>query len=600
MLRLHDSARVAGQAPCQAAPSAFRAQAGRSAPRKSARRQRIAGRRSAAAASPERGERGSLLSKVGSALLWLLAISPSARVDRILRTEPDVALIDAGPEVRLRNWFDRPYDDAIAAARTCYSPRVIDADEVTERQRRNIGPLTFEGGHHTVYQHATFEFSISGVSRQLVWCFLHGFPFYNTEQQSQRYVRLDEARAHVPPALGGEARAVFERAVERAWRAYRELTDRLAPATRAILAELWRLDRRKNEAFGRDVAKEAEKKAIETARYVIPVACHTAMVYTVSGIVLHRLRRMAAACEAPDEARDVVARMLAEVERVDPAFFREVGEPPLRAEQALENQVAAPGPGDAASLEAFDKSLGGRRSRLVDWSPRSPRVVAEAIRRVIGRGDLDDDEALALALDPARNPHRLDTLNVSAHVPVMRALEHAHYSFRKKLSHSADSQDQRHRMVPGSRPLLSRTVPAAVDVVEPELIQADPACHVLFQEAVAEAWEARARLLALGVAPELSLYVLPNALAVRLEESGSLLHLLHKWTLRTCLNAQREIYEASMDELDQVRAVHPELVRHVGPPCFVRDGLARPRCTEGSHFCGIPVWRSFPDVERRI
>ena len=510
-----------------------------------------------------------------------------------------MAVLSAGPEVRLRNWFERPYDDAIAAARTCYSPRVIDADEVTEGQRRNIGPLTFEGGHHTVYQHATFEFSLSGISRQLVWCFLHAFPFYNTEQQSQRYVRLDEPRAHVPPALGGEARALFERSVEQAWEAYRELTTRLRPVTRALLAELWRLDR-KSEAFGRNVEKEAEKKAIETARYVIPIACHTAMVYTVSGIVLHRLRRMAAASEAPDEARDVVERMLAEVARVDPAFFVEVGEPPLRAEEALENQVAPPGLGDAAALEAFDKSLGGRRSRLVDWSPRAPQLVADAIRRVLARADLDDAEALALALDPVRNPHRLDTLNVSVHVPVMRALEHAHYAFRKKLSHAADSQDQRHRMVSGSRPLLSRSVPAAVDVVEPELIRADPACHARFREAVEAAWDARARLLALGVAPELALYVLPNALAVRFEESGSLLHLLHKWTMRTCLNAQREIYEASMDEVEQVRAVHPELARHVGPPCFVRDGLVRPRCTEGSHFCGIPVWRSFPDVERRI
>jgi thymidylate synthase ThyX len=155
-------------------------------------------------------------------------------------------------------------------------------------------------------------------------------------------------------------------------------------------------------------------------------------------------------------------------------------------------------------------------------------------------------------------------------------------------------------MVPGSRPLLSRTVPAHVDVVEPELIREDPSCHALFEGTVAAAWQARADLLALGVAPQLALYVLPNALAVRFEESGSLLHLIHKWTMRTCLNAQREIWNASMDEIEQVRAVHPELMHHVGPPCFVRDGLARPRCTEGSHFCGVPVWRSFPDVERRI
>jgi thymidylate synthase ThyX len=509
-------------------------------------------------------------------------------------------VLDRGPEVRLRNWFERPYDDAIAAARTCYSPRVIEADEVTPRQRRQIGPLTFQGGHHTVYQHATFEFSLSGISRQLVWCFLHAFPFYNSEQQSQRYVRLDEVRAHVPPALAGDARAVYVSAVARAWDAYRELTRRLVPVTRGILAELWRLDQRKNEAFGKNVAREAEKKAIETARYVIPIAAHTAMVYTVSGLVLHRLRRMAATCDAPAEARDVVGMMLAEVERVDPAFFRDIGEPALGEEDTIESQIAPAGVGDADAVAAFDASLGGRRSLLMDWGARAPQVVADAVRHVLGRPGLDDVEALALALDPARNPHRLDTLNVSTHAPVMRALDHAHYSFRKKLSHSADSQDQRHRMVPGSRPLLSRAVPAAVDVVEPELIRDDPACHALFREAVEAAWDARARLLALGVTPQLALYVLPNALAVRFEESGSLLHLLHKWTMRTCLNAQREIYDASMEELAQVRAVHPELVRHVGPPCFVRDGLARPRCTEGSHFCGVPVWRSFPRIERRI
>jgi thymidylate synthase ThyX len=508
--------------------------------------------------------------------------------------------IDPGAEVRLRNWFDLPYDDAIAAARTCYSPRVIDAEEITPGQRRRIGPLTWDGGHHTVYQHASFEFSLSGVSRQLVWCFLHGFPFYNSEQQSQRYVRLDEIRAHVPGALAGEAKRIYVQAIARAWGDYRELTARLEPVALGILSELWRLKQRQSQAFGRSVAREAEKKAIETARYAIPIACHTAMVYTVSGLTLHRLRRMAAACDASQEARQVVERMVEEVRRVDPAFFDAVGEPPLEPEQVVEFARAEAGYGDLAALEAFDKSLAGRRSRLVDFGARAPSVVADAVRHVLGLPELDDEEAFALALDPSKNRYRLDALNVSFHAPVMRALDHAHYTFRKKLSHTADSQDQRHRMVPASRPLLTRTVPAFPDVVEPELIAADPACHAIFQESVAAAWDARARLLALGVSPELALYVLPNALAVRFEESGSLLHLLHKWTMRTCLNAQREIYEASMQEVAQVRAVHPQLMQHVGPPCVVRNGRVSPRCTEGTHFCGVPVWRSFPQLERRI
>lgn len=509
--------------------------------------------------------------------------------------------LDPGLEVQLRNYFERPYDGAISAARTCYSPRVVFADEVTDRQRKSIGPLTFFGGHHTVYQHATFEFALSGLSRQVVWSFLHSFPFYNSEQQSQRYVRLDEIRAHVPPALRGEALEIHERAIEDAWQAYRELTRRLQPLTLAILSDLWRLGSRKNPIFGKNLAREAEKRAIETARYVIPLACHTAMVFTVSGIVLHRLRRMAAACDAPDEARALVDAMIAEVEKRDPDFFREIGDPPRELADVVERAIAPPGvPAAPGWIRAFDASLEGRRSRLVDHSLRAPEVVASAVRHALGRFDLADDDALDAALDPARNPYRFDTLNVSAHSALMRALDHAHYTFRKKLSHSADSQDQRHRMVPASRPLLSRTVPREVDVVVPELIASDPGAHAIFREATEAAFDARARLLDLGVAPELALYVLPNATAVRFEESGSLLHLLHKWTMRTCLNAQSEIWQASMDEIEQVGAVHPALVRHVGPPCVVRNRLVAPRCTEGTHFCGVPVWRDFPKVERRI
>src|SRR4029077_15531459 len=128
------------------------------------------------------------------------------------------------PVVTLRNAFARPYDGAIAAARTCYSPRVVTADEVTAGQRDSIGPLTFAAGHHTVYQHAHFEFGLENVSRQFVWSFLHSHPFYNSEQSSQRFVRLDEIRAYVPPELKPVARSLYEDSVASAWASYRELS----------------------------------------------------------------------------------------------------------------------------------------------------------------------------------------------------------------------------------------------------------------------------------------------------------------------------------------------------------------------------------------
>ena len=96
-------------------------------------------------------------------------------------------------------------------------------------------------------------------------------------------------------------------------------------------------------------------------------------------------------------------------------------------------------------------------SRLVDYSAGAETSVADAVRTTFGltAEDMDDDEAIDRVLNPARNRYRLEVMNVSYHSPLMRALQHPSYTFEKRLSHTADSQDQRHRMVPASRPLMS-------------------------------------------------------------------------------------------------------------------------------------------------
>jgi thymidylate synthase ThyX len=506
------------------------------------------------------------------------------------------------PRVTLRQASLRPYDDAIAAARTCYAPRVIDAEEVTAQQRETIGPLTFEGGHHTVWQHAHFEFGLENVSRQLVWSFLHSHPFYNSEQSSQRFVRLDEIRAHVPQGLAAEALAVYEGAIEDAWDAYRKLTTLLEGDTLRILSEVRHLTPNASDRRRKRVLREAEKKAIETARYVIPVAAFTSLVHTVSGIVLHRLRRMVRSGDAPAEAGAVIEAMVTLVRERDPQFFDRIGAGPLAEDAIVESRLprlAADGDAEAAQ---FDARLGHRTSLLVDWMERAEQTTAEAVRSVLGSSAarLDDDAALALLLDPARNRYRLETLQLAPHSPLARAMHHASYTFLKKLSHTADSQDQRHRMVPASRPLMTLTDTRRPDYVTPPLVAANAAALELYQQAMDRAWSAKNRLLELGVPLEKALYLLPNAKALRFHESGSLLYLAHKWVMRTCFNAQEEIYRASMDELEQLRTLHPRLARHMGPPCVLRYRQVTPTCTEGEHFCGVPVWRSFPDVVRPL
>jgi thymidylate synthase ThyX len=557
----------------------------------------------------------------------------SARPGELVETAP--------PRVTLRNAFAHPFDSAIAAARTCYAPRLIGPEEITDKQRVNIGAATFYSGHHTVYQHAHFEFGLENISRQFVWSFLHAHPFYNSEQQSQRYVRLDRAMAYVPPQslfFNEASRAIYERAIARAWDYYRELATLVVNDARAILNDIWHIGPMSHPKRIQKIERSAEKRAIEIARYVLPLAAFTTMVHTVSGIVLHRLWRMSAASDTPSEARAVIGDMVSLVRGSDPQFFDRFGTEPLeempewadrsavarendRSAVARENDRSAvahendrsavaqspqrndpvASPGEAFACE-FDAKLNGKTSKLVDYSPNAPRVIAEAYRAVVGQTEwqCSDAEAIDRLLNPARNLYRLETLNVGVHAPMMRALQHANYTFAKKISHTADSQDQRHRTVPGSRPLLTLADTREPDYLTPMLLENNPRAKEVYERAMHDAWNAKNELLDRGVPAEIVLYVLPNAKAIRLVESGSLLHLLHKWTMRTCFNAQEEIYQASLDEVAQLREVHPQFARYVGPPCHLRAGITTPICTEGSHFCGVKVWLDFPNVERRI
>src|ERR1700716_3670472 len=525
-------------------------------------------------------------------------------------TRPGELVETAPPRVTLRNAFAHPFDSAIAAARTCYAPRLIGPEKITDKHRVNIGAATFYSGHHTVYQHAHFEFGLENISRQFVWSFLHAHPFYNSEQQSQRYVRLDRAQAYIPPQslfFDAATRTIYEQAIARAWQHYRELSTLLVSDAREILSDIWHVSPMSHPKRIQKIERSAEKRAIEIARYVLPLAAFTTMVHTVSGIVLHRLWRMSAASDTPSEARAVIGEMVAQVRAIDSQFFDRFGTEPLEEMPEWANRPAAQNgnagiPAGELFAKEFDAKLQGKTSKLVDYSPNAPRVMAEAYRAVIGQTEsqVSGAEAIDRLLNPARNLYRLETLNVGVHAPTMRALQHANYTFAKKISHTADSQDQRHRMVPGSRPLLTLADTRDPDYITPALLASNPRACELYDRAMHYAWDAKNNLLDRGVPPEIALYLLPNAKSIRLVESGSLLHLLHKWTMRTCFNAQEEIYAASMDEIEQVRAALPALGRYLGPPCYIRAGVATPICTEGSHFCGVKVWQEFPKIERRI
>ncbi|MFN0060974.1 MAG: FAD-dependent thymidylate synthase [Myxococcaceae bacterium] len=515
------------------------------------------------------------------------------------------------PKVRLTNGFVEPYDNAVATARTCYNSRIITAEDVRKDDkaralRDRIAQETYIAGHHTTLQHANFQFALENVSRQALWSFFHSHPFYNSEQVSQRYVEVKPGNV-VVPTLPDALETIYRGAVDDMMTAYQALIPLLLPKVEEEFYRIFPARRRTPEKW----AASLKKRAQEVARYVLPIGTFAHLYHTVSGITLHRYHRLCQQLDVPTETRLVVEGMVAAVRTIDPLFFSQI-EDPLPLTSTLEYRTLAEagravgsGASAKAFVDAFDAGLGSRCSMLVDWKVNAEASVAQAVRAVLGlgHGELSDDAAIERVLSPKQNPYLGEALVLTTVSKLTRALSHAHYTFHKKLSHTADSQDQRHRMTPGSRPVLvTHFVPERVDVVVPPLMQAVPAALDLFSSVMQRTWRAISQLLDANVAPEMALYLLPNAFPIRFVESGDLLHFHHKWVHRLCYTAQEEIWQASKEEVLQVAAVHPRLAKHLHAPCKLRkDAGVTPFCPEGPRFCGIPVWNlGVNDMQRLI
>ena len=132
--------------------------------------------------------------------------------------------------VQLIAYTPEPEKVVAAAAKLCYSDSHIAGlldgldGEKTARFLEMLSGL----GHASPIEHASFTFGIEGVSRSLLAQITrHRIASFSV--QSQRYVRLDDFRYVVPPAIEAapEAKAAFLASMEQDARNYLDLARKL-------------------------------------------------------------------------------------------------------------------------------------------------------------------------------------------------------------------------------------------------------------------------------------------------------------------------------------------------------------------------------------
>lgn len=502
-------------------------------------------------------------------------------------------------EVSLVAAIHQPYETAVASARTCYSnrgiilPQEVSKDEKSQAMRDRIASSTLLAGHLTTRQHAHFVFAITGISRQCLWSFLHSHPFYNSEQVSQRYVRV-KPNAFLMPEISGEAAEIYAATVKDQMETYEKLIGFLKVPLAADYYERFRARKNQPEKWNGAI----DKRAFEVARYVLGLGTTAYLYHTISALTLLRYAKLCALFETPAEQKILVEKMLACVRANDPLFDKEVTDP-VPLEETLEYRCAEQFRRTERSaskefLREFDGALEGRISKLIGWSNDSEAILAHATRTSLGkaRAELSDQEACDLVLDPKQNPILADTLNTATLDRLSQVFHHVQFTFQKKISHAADSQDQRHRTVPASRPVLHFHYSGEPDYITPFGVTQSAEATELYERSMQKSFAAVNRLLDMGVSNENAFYLLPNSFPIRMVSTGDLQALQHKWKLRSCYNAQEEIFRATIDEIQQVQVQFPRLGEHLRAPCYVRQraGL-KPYCPEGDKFCGLPVWK---------
>ncbi len=226
--------------------------------------------------------------------------------------------------VQLLAYTPEPEKTIASAAKLCYSPSSIDTvrEGLTEEKTASFLDMLTEIGHESPIEHATFTFGIEGVSRSLLAQITrHRIASFSV--QSQRYVKENTFEFVLPPEIENieEAKAEFLAAMEEDQRHYDKLTDILKTKHYNELTSMGIDEKTAN--------RNAEKKAIEDARFVLPNACTTKMVCTMNARSLMNFFAHRCCNRAQWEIRDLATLMLIEVKKVAPHLFAKMGPPCL-------------------------------------------------------------------------------------------------------------------------------------------------------------------------------------------------------------------------------------------------------------------------------
>ena len=205
-------------------------------------------------------------------------------------------------QVTLLTHTPEPEKVCALAARTCYSALEMEElqSRVSQKEQGEFLKRVLASGHASILEHASFTFTVQGVSRALL-AQLTRHRIASFSVQSQRYVSMADGFGYVIPpriaALGAEAVARYN----------------------AQMAQMqaWYLDWQARLGSG--------EGANEDARFVLPNACETHITMTMNARELLHFFSLRCCSRAQWEIRALAVEMLRLCRQAAPVIFENAG-----------------------------------------------------------------------------------------------------------------------------------------------------------------------------------------------------------------------------------------------------------------------------------
>jgi flavin-dependent thymidylate synthase len=434
---------------------------------------------------------------------------------------------------------------AAAYARISRSAKPVDelrreARKELERARRSNQTIVFEMGHHSVAEHAVFNFDVTGVSRLAVEALEHHRLNSYTEK-SQRYVALDDSYLVPEELRETELADLYVATIKAQNRYYHELFGKLVEHFKAKYPD-W-----KEEPL------RAENAAKEDARYITGLSVQTQLGMTANARNLELMLRGLAASPLA-EVRELGRHLYEQCVEVAPSLIL------FPQATAFEEQTY---PRVAEYAAAFMTPAFTRRPRnfialsasdvvLVDYTQNADNKLLAALMHTCSRASHAECLSRVERQTLARKKEMLKLAlgDMQAYDAVLREFEHLSLTFELVISASCFAQLKRHRLMTITaqpyNPNHGWTIPVSIAEIKE---------HKSFKETLSRTEEAFDKIAAVN--PVAAQYVLTNSHQRRVLVTLDARELYHISRLREDHAAQWDIRDIASRMIEQAKHVMP-------------------------------------------